>query len=96
LLHCFGILDANHSTLGTALMVGKDNLDPELIAGFVQQTGQHPHRIEQLNGIKRLMDIAFNHRTIDAGLAAFLDVFVFGMHQQIPKNAFPCMREKFF
>jgi hypothetical protein len=35
---------------------------------------------------KGLMDIAFNHRTIDAGLAAFLDVFVFGMHQQIPRK----------
>ena len=58
--------------------------------------GQHPHRIEQLNRIEGLMDIAFDHRTIDASLAPFLDVFVFGMFQQVPGNALPSMRGESF
>ena len=77
-------------------VIGKDNLDPERVTGFVQQPGQYPHRIEKLDGIKRLMNIAFNNGAVDTGLSPFLDVFGFGLHQQIPRDALPCIRRNSF
>ena len=48
LFFAFGVLDADHPFLGAAPMVGKDDLDPEIVSGFGQQTGDHTHCIEQL------------------------------------------------
>ena len=57
--YCFRILDADHSALGTAQVIRKDNLDAEIIPGFVEKTGQHPHTVEQLDRVIRFVNIAF-------------------------------------
>ena len=80
----FRILDADHSALGTAQVIRKDNLDAEIIPGFVEKTGQHPHTVEQLDRVIRFVNIAFDHRTVDARLSPLLDALVLGVDQQVP------------
>jgi hypothetical protein len=49
LLISFGLLDADHSAFSPALMVGKDKFRPRIVPGFLQQTGEHPQTLKQLN-----------------------------------------------
>jgi hypothetical protein len=77
-------------------MVGKDDLNPELVSGFDQQAGNDANRIEQLDGIERLMNVGLDHRTIDSRLSSLFDFFILGVGQQITRNEFPCLRGQFF
>ena len=55
----FRILDADHSALGTAQVIHKDNLDAEIIPGFVEKTGQHPHTVEQIASSHTVCEYCF-------------------------------------
>jgi hypothetical protein len=77
-------------------MIGKDDLDPEIVSGFGQQTGDHAHRIEQLDGIQRLMDVGLDHRTIDPRLPALFDFFVLGVDQKVVGYTLPGLRRQRF
>ena len=65
------------------------------ILGSILQSAQHSDTIIQLARITRLVDVAFDHRTIDARRSALFDFCFLGITEHFKVDRLPSlMRQK--
>ena len=82
-------MDGGHPPFRTATMIRENDFDFEVIPGLGQQPREHAHRVVQLHGIARRMDVARDDGTINPSLSAFFNVVVVCICQQVLGNQLP-------
>ena len=88
-LFCFGVLDAQHSALGATAVVLKTEPRDSQLPGGDEEPSEDPDNIPQQSRVRRVMDVALHHSTIDPDFSPRLDLVVLGMAYNDPVDLLP-------